>query len=81
MAARNEARLTEAKESMLKEVPDADLEIEILDLCSLQSIKDFCGRISKKYQKIDFLANNAGGGSSTYKKTVDGFETQILSIS
>ena len=78
MAARNEGKLTEARDSMLKEVPEADLEIEILDLMNLQSIKDFCARIAERYQKIDFLANNAGGGGHQYVKTPDGFEANFF---
>ena len=74
MAGRNETKLNEAKTSMLQEAPGANLETEIVDLESLQSIQKFCGRITERFGKIDFLANNAGGGGSRYAQTVDGFE-------
>lgn len=74
MASRNEGKLQEAKKQLLSEIPHADLEIEVVDLTSLESIQKFCNRIKANYPKIDFLANNAGGGSSKYVKTVDGLE-------
>lgn len=77
MASRNEAKLEEAGIALKKEVPNAELELEILDLTSLSSIKNFTSRVTERYQKIDFLANNAGGGSSKYLKTEDGFEANF----
>lgn len=43
----------------------------------MTSIKNFCERINSKYTKIDFLANNAGGGNSKFTKTVDGFDQNL----
>ncbi|BBM88556.1 hypothetical protein COTS27_00237 [Spirochaetota bacterium] len=74
MASRNESKLHDARKKLLNEIHNATLEIEIVDLSSLDSIKNFCDRIKSKYKKIDFLANNAGGGNSKYLETVDGFE-------
>ena len=74
MASRNESKLQAAKEQLIGEVPDANVEIEIVDLTSLGSIETFCNRIKSNYEKIDFLVNNAGGGSTKYKQTVDGLE-------
>lgn len=78
MASRNEAKLVDARERLLKEAPGADLEIEILDLTSLDSIKLFAERIRANHTKIDFLANNAGGGSMNFTKTVDGYEATFF---
>ncbi len=36
------------------------VEAEILDLSSLDSIKNFADRIRKKCKRIDILVNNAG---------------------
>ncbi len=74
MASRSESKLQDAKKQLMSEVPDAKLEIEIVDLTSLDSIKNFCNRIKSNYEKIDFLVNNAGGGGSKYQQTVDGLE-------
>lgn len=78
MASRNKEKLIEAKSKMLNDVPNADLELEIVDLLSLKSIKSFCHRMRESYQKVDFLANNAGGGGYLYKETEDGFEENLM---
>ena len=36
------------------------VEVEILDLGSLQSIKDFSERIRSRLNRLDILINNAG---------------------
>lgn len=77
MASRNEQKLKEAKKRLIDEVPNANLEIEIVDITNMSSIKKFCDRIRGKYDKIDFLANNAGGGGEVYTQTADGFETNL----
>jgi NAD(P)-dependent dehydrogenase (short-subunit alcohol dehydrogenase family) len=77
MASRNEIKLKDAKEKLLKELPNASLEIEIVDITSLESISNFCKRIKNNYSRIDFLANNAGGGSNKYTLTADKFEQQL----
>ena len=78
MAARNEAKLIAAKEQLLGEVPDADLAIELLDLTDLGSIRAFAERMRKTYTKVDYLANNAGGGGAKYAQTVDGYEANFF---
>lgn len=77
MASRNEQKLQDAKVRLLNEVPNADLEIEIVDITSLDSIKKFSDRITINYSKIDYLANNAGGGGNKYARTFDNFEQQL----
>lgn len=74
MASRNEQKLKDAKNKLQDELPNANLEIEVVDLTNLDSIRKCCDRIKNKYKKIDFLANNAGGGNAKYIKTVDGLE-------
>ena len=51
--------------------------LEIVDLTSLESIETFCNGIKSNYEKIDFLANNAGGGGSNFEQTVDGLEANL----
>ena len=77
MASRNEAKLQDAKKQLLKDIPNAKLELEVLELTSLESIRSFSDRIKNNYKRIDFLANNAGGGGSAYSKTVDGLESNL----
>ncbi|MCT4581085.1 MAG: SDR family NAD(P)-dependent oxidoreductase [Flavobacteriales bacterium] len=77
MASRNKRKLEDARNKLKIEVPHAKLEIEVLELTSLASIETFAERIKKKYKKIDFLANNAGGGGK-YTTTVDGLEENLM---
>ena len=56
MASRNESKLQDARRKLLADFPDADFETEVVDLTSLESIREFCDRIRKGYTKIDFLA-------------------------
>ncbi|CAH8491282.1 unnamed protein product [Dicrocoelium dendriticum] len=56
--------------------PD-QLVLETLDLASLQSVREFASRISSKYDKLDYLINNAGIIQSKLKKSVDGFELTL----
>jgi len=46
----------------------------ILDLSSLQSIKDCAEQLHKDYNRIDVLVNNAGLFNLQYKESTDGYE-------
>lgn len=51
------------------------IELELLDLGSLASIRDFAGRINGKLDKLDVLVNNAGMCAAEKRETTsDGFE-------
>jgi NAD(P)-dependent dehydrogenase (short-subunit alcohol dehydrogenase family) len=77
MASRNETKLNDAKKQLLEDIPNANLEIEIVDVTDMSSIQKFSERIKTKYTKIDFLANNAGGGNSKFTTTMDGFDQNL----
>lgn len=77
MASRNARKLQDAKKRLMDEIPNAHLEIEVVDITSLNSIKEFSDRIKNRYSKIDFLANNAGGGGNKYTLTTDHLEQQL----
>ena len=77
MASRTESKLQDARKQLLNEIPNAQLEIEVVDITSLDSIQKFSKRIKNNYNKIDFLANNAGGGNAKYTQTADGLEQNL----
>ena len=77
MAGRSKEKLEDAKRKILAEVPEAELETEVLDLGSLENIKAFAGRFIKKYPKLDVLINNAGIMFPPASRTTDGFESQF----
>ena len=77
MACRNlqksEAALKEAKEKSDSE----KIDLMQLDLSLLNSVRTFAENFSSKYDKLHILINNAGIMMCPFKKTEDGFESQI----
>src|SRR5438309_343934 len=60
MACRDEGRGTEAVERLHAEVPDASVELSLLDLADLASVRKFAEAYAGERQKLDILVNNAG---------------------
>ncbi len=60
LACRSLDKAQQAMNTILKNFPKADLEIILLDLNSLESVRDFVGEFGKKYERLDFLIANAG---------------------
>ncbi len=77
MACRNLGKGEAARKAILAEVADARLDLEQLDLASLESIRSFAIRFQQQHRKLDVLLNNAGIMAIPAGKTVDGFETQF----
>lgn len=77
MACRNNNRALLAKNEILTKVPNASINIEILDISSVDSIKSFIEKIKEKYHGIDILVNNAGVYMPKEDKTVDGLNSTI----
>jgi NAD(P)-dependent dehydrogenase (short-subunit alcohol dehydrogenase family) len=74
LACRDQGRGQGAVERMKAEVPDGDYELRLLDVASLDSVRNFA---SEAPDTIDLLINNAGVMAPPYRKTVDGFESQF----
>ncbi len=77
MPVRNSEKAKLVREEILKLNPDSKIDLRSLDLSSLNSIKLFCDEISKSYNQLDILINNAGIMYCPYSKTQDGFEMQM----
>jgi NAD(P)-dependent dehydrogenase (short-subunit alcohol dehydrogenase family) len=77
MACRNEQKAVTAKQEIEQKVPGADLEIILLDLSKLKSVRNFAAEFQKKYARLDLLINNAGIMIPPFSKTEDGFESQM----
>ncbi len=77
MAARDLKKAESVKKEILNENKNAKIDIQELDLCSLESINSFTEIINKKYKALDVLINNAGIMACPYSKTKDGFEIQM----
>ena len=78
MACRDERRGSESVHRVRAEVPDADVELSLLDLSDLSSIRAFADRAAAEGRPVDLLVNNAGVmGVPTRRTTADGFELQF----
>lgn len=77
MACRNKTKAESARKSLLKEVPEADLDVMEIDLSRLQSVRQFAEQYRNTYDRLDVLINNAGVMTPPYSKTEDGFELQF----
>jgi NAD(P)-dependent dehydrogenase (short-subunit alcohol dehydrogenase family) len=75
LACRSAARGNEAGDRLVGEVPGADVELGLLDLADLTSVREFATAFS--YDRLDLLVNNAGVMALPYATTADGFETQF----
>jgi NAD(P)-dependent dehydrogenase (short-subunit alcohol dehydrogenase family) len=76
LACRDPKRGQDAVDKIKEETKNEKVELELLDLGSLKSIKDFSERIKAKLEKLDILINNAGiAGVPTRAQTSDGFES------
>ena len=77
MACRNLEKAEIAFQDIKVENPDADIEIVKLNLGDLESVRIFSEKIHVKIDHLDLLINNAGVMAIPYRKTKDGFESQI----
>ena len=75
LACRSEARGETARDRIASEVPGAEVELALLDLADLTSVREFARTLP--YDRLDLLVNNAGVMALPYGTTADGFETQF----
>src|SRR5258706_11987777 len=78
LAVRNLDKGNQATKDLLAENPRAKLSVELIDLSSLQSVRDFAARLNERGRPLDTLINNAGIMTPpTRTTTSDGFELQF----
>ncbi len=77
IAVRNPEKGNKAAEKILTEKKDAKVNVMIIDLSDLNSVKEFADTFRKEHKKLDILINNAGVMVPPYSKTKDGFELQM----
>jgi len=77
MACRSTDKGQVARQSILDQFPDCDLQLEELDVSSLDSVRDFARRITPELDRLDLLINNAGVMAIPYAKSLDGYEMQF----
>lgn len=77
LACRDASRAEGAAEAIRREVPGAELEVRVLDLASLVSVRDFAKTLGDAHRRLDLLVNNAGVMAIPRRTTCDGFELQL----
>lgn len=77
MAVRDPGRGEAAAERIRAAVPGADLELGLVDLESVDSVRDFAAWYLAGHDRIDVLIDNAGVMACPYGTTADGFERQF----
>ncbi|ELU44048.1 short chain dehydrogenase domain-containing protein [Rhizoctonia solani AG-1 IA] len=75
LACRSESKGKVAQMKIVESTGNKEIEIEVLDLASFSSIKQFLGRWESRQTKhVDILVNNAGCMTNAASVTEDGFE-------
>ncbi len=77
VACRSEAKGLDAIERVQATGKGGELVYGHLDLCNLNSVKAFTGKIIADEPRLDLLINNAGVMIPPASKSVDGFEIQM----
>jgi NAD(P)-dependent dehydrogenase (short-subunit alcohol dehydrogenase family) len=77
LTARDESKGQSAREAILADVPDAQLEPRVLDLSDLASVREFAAGVRRDHRAVDLLINNAGVMMPPRSETADGFELQF----
>jgi len=77
LACRNLDKGHAAVEEIRAVTPEAQLQLEELDLASLASVRGFAERFKATHDGLDLLLNNAGVMAPRRRRTADGFELQF----
>jgi NAD(P)-dependent dehydrogenase (short-subunit alcohol dehydrogenase family) len=77
MACRNLEKAVAARNMILNDHPGSDLQILVVDLLRLSSVREFAAEYLRRFDRLDLLINNAGIMIPPYMKTEDGFESQM----
>ncbi|KPV42904.1 SDR family oxidoreductase [Alicyclobacillus ferrooxydans] len=78
LAVRNLSKGRDTVQRIQSLTKGAKVEVELLDLASLNSVAEFCNRMIHRDRPIDILVNNAGVMAVPNRQTTqDGFELQF----
>ena len=77
LLARKRDKLEQVANSLREDNPGAQIDLEIMDLADLDSVRQAAAAIVQKYPGIDLLINNAGVMACPLGRTAQGFEMQF----
>ena len=77
LACRQGRRGEDAAQQIRERAPRAQLEVAVLDLADLASVRRFARRFNETHAALAILVNNAGVMAIPHRQTADGFEMQF----
>jgi NAD(P)-dependent dehydrogenase (short-subunit alcohol dehydrogenase family) len=77
LAARDLAKAENAAAAITEALPEASIQVRLLDLTSLASVRSFTDAFLGEHQRLDALIANAGVMATPFELTADGFELQF----
>jgi WW domain-containing oxidoreductase len=77
MAARNLEAAAKCKETIIKDCPNATIDIMQLDVSSLESVRNFANEFIAKGLPLNILIGNAGIMTPPFSLSKDGIESQF----
>ncbi|CAB9503160.1 Short-chain dehydrogenase TIC 32, chloroplastic [Seminavis robusta] len=77
LACRNEAKANAAKDEIIGYHPEAKMDVIVMDNMDLSTVKSFAETFNGKYDRLDFLLNNAGIMAQPLIKSKDGHDIQF----
>jgi len=77
MVCRNQGKAADARDDVLAQFPDAELDIVSLDLANLKSVEQCASTLLDDYESLDIIMCNAGIMAVPYGTTEDGFEMHM----
>ncbi len=77
MIVRNTEKGNEAREYIVSESSNSNVDMMLCDLSVMSDIRDVANKFSSKYDRLDVLINNAGCVNSRRELTSDGFERTL----
>lgn len=75
LGVRDPAKGEEARRAILREAPNARVEVERLDLADLDDVRRFAAAFRAKHPRLDVLVNNAGIHTARFARSPQGFES------
>ncbi|KAL7677437.1 hypothetical protein ACOME3_003676 [Neoechinorhynchus agilis] len=76
LACRNEQKVKSAIELLKGEFPQSDIQYVLMDLSSLDSVRQCAAQVNRQFERIDILLNNAGALVNP-ELTKDGFDVHF----
>lgn len=77
LVVRNEGRGRDALEDLRRELPDADLHLEVCDVSDLDAVRRFATELLERVDRVDVLVHNAGALPPERTESVDGHEVSV----